>query len=212
MSKPKRNRYLSEDPEDKPKFSKNSRNDHRRKEKEHAPRDGQWQEKEFRCDHCHLPVLSERQLAGVNNRNHCPFCLWSKHVDLRKAGDRKAACHARMEPIGLTFKATRKKYNLENHGELMVIHRCTGCGKISINRIAADDSAGALSELYRCSCELTAEIISDLRHSGIEPLGPADLTEAFSQLFGWQPILQQFEPEISLSIQPEPIRKELLES
>jgi hypothetical protein len=62
------------------------------------------------------------------------MCLWSKHVDEAK-GDRRASCLGGMEPIGLTFKH-------EGHGkvgEIMLIHHCSVCEKISINRIARDD-------------------------------------------------------------------------
>ncbi len=43
-----------------------------------------------------------------------------------------------MKPIGLRFK---------NDGELMIIHRCVSCGKISPNRIAGDDFTDAILEL-----------------------------------------------------------------
>lgn len=43
-----------------------------------------------------------------------------------------------MKPIGLRFK---------NDGELMIVHRCLSCGKISPNRIAGDDFTDAILEL-----------------------------------------------------------------
>jgi hypothetical protein len=148
----------------------------------------------FRCLNCALLVSAEHELSGVNNRNHCPNCLWSKHVDLIKAGDRKATCGARMQPIGLTVKHTGKKYGTADGGELMIIHRCVGCGKISINRIAADDSAGALLALYKRSQNMAGGLLQTLAAQGIQPLRAADLTTVYSQLFGWQSILGEFEP------------------
>lgn len=68
--------------------------------------------------------------AGSEHRNHCPECLWSVHYD-NKPGDRKSSCHGRMEPIGVWVR---------KGGEWALIHRCTICGKISSNRIAADDN------------------------------------------------------------------------
>ena len=62
----------------------------------------------FKCENCGSIVSTEREAAGVNNRNHCPICLWSKHVDKFKAGDRKSACKAKMQPIGLTVKKIQK--------------------------------------------------------------------------------------------------------
>lgn len=154
-----------------------------------APREDQ-----FRCINCSLLIVADHSLSGVNNRNHCPNCLCSKHVDLVKAGDRKALCHARMRPIGLTVKHTGKKYGNAAQGELMIIHRCSGCGKISINRIAADDSSGALLALYKRSQGMEAELIQQLREMDIQPLQAADLTTVYSQLFGWQSIVGEFTP------------------
>src|SRR5258708_33457603 len=101
---------------------------------------------DFDCCHCRLGVSAEALLSGVNHRNHCPFCLWSKHVDLRAAGDRLSACKAPMRPAGLTFKRVRKKYapngeaGLPPRGELLLVHHCTACRAVSLNRLAADDS------------------------------------------------------------------------
>ena len=64
--------------------------------------------------HCHVIVSSAHLLSGVNNRNHCPYCLWSCHLDLYTAGDRLSACKAPMKPIGLTMKRSRNKYQLES--------------------------------------------------------------------------------------------------
>lgn len=65
---------------------------------------------DFTCAHCGNFIPASIMAAGVNNRNHCPYCLWSRHLDLFQAGDRMAACKAPMQPIGLTLKRGRKKY------------------------------------------------------------------------------------------------------
>ena len=97
---------------------------------------------DFKCRHCGSYISTARPLAGVGNRNHCPYCLWSRHLDLFEAGDRLAACKAPMRPVGLTLKNSRNKYARAASGELMLVHLCTDCSKISINRIAADDHSG----------------------------------------------------------------------
>jgi hypothetical protein len=175
-------------------FEKNCRvhREKRHEENENRKRD----ESLFRCMNCSLLVSAEHELSGVNNRNHCPNCLCSKHVDLVKAGDRKATCGARMQPIGLTVKHTGKKYGNAALGELMIIHRCSGCGKISINRIAADDSAGALLALYKRSQKMETDLLQSLAKMNIQPLQAADLTTVYSQLFGWQSILGEFTPPV----------------
>lgn len=82
----------------------------------------------FKCGHCKRfigPVPS-----GGRHRNHCPFCLYSKHVDAGRSGDRASACGALMAPIGAFQRP---------NGEHVVVHRCLGCGFERFNRIAADD-------------------------------------------------------------------------
>jgi hypothetical protein len=75
-----------------------------------------------------------------------------------------------MRPIGLAFKHTHKKYGPANQGEVMLIHRCTDCGKLSINRIAADDDTQGLLELFDTLNVIDVEIRMELRLQEIEPL------------------------------------------
>ncbi len=140
----------------------------------------------FSCVQCHAFVSSDPASSGVQNRNHCPFCLWSSHVDLETAGDRLAACRSRMEPIGLTVKSTRKKYG-PGQGELMLIHLCRGCEKLSINRIAADDSPAALLAAFEASFRLPAGLVTRLQGDGIRPLTEAHRELVRTQLFGRSP-------------------------
>jgi len=106
---------------------------------------------DFECLHCGKPVMSTPEVSGVNHRNHCPYCLWSRHVDLYEAGDRLAACKEPMEPTGLAFKRIHKKYAPLQPGELMLVHRCAGCQAISLNRLAADDLPPALWDVFQAS-------------------------------------------------------------
>ena len=103
---------------------------------------------DFKCQHCQALVSVVHELSGVNNRNHCPYCLWSRHLDLYQAGDRLSACRGSMQPIGLTLKKTRNKYARGLSGELMLIHACQGCQALSINRIAVDDDVALLVEVF----------------------------------------------------------------
>jgi RNHCP domain len=75
--------------------------------------------------------------SGTRNRNHCPHCLWSLHVDLR-TGDRRSGCRGEMEPAGVRVLPD---------GEWALIHRCVKCGFLRSNRIAGDDNEGALLAL-----------------------------------------------------------------
>ena len=81
----------------------------------------------FTCIHCGLTVSGPA--AGTAHRNHCPGCLWSRHVDLR-TGDRLSVCRGAMQPVSVC----------ETSGEWSLVHRCVKCGMIRINRIAGDDN------------------------------------------------------------------------
>lgn len=139
---------------------------------------------DFICSHCRNYVSSDIFLSGVNNRNHCPYCLHSRHVDLYQAGDRLSACKAPMAPVGLALKRTNKKYEVRTQGELMLIHRCEDCGKLSINRIAADDIAENIFAIFIQSQALDRHDMTKLGHNGIHPLQPKDEEIVRARLFG----------------------------
>ncbi len=138
----------------------------------------------FKCLQCGFFVTAARELSGVNNRNHCPRCLWSRHMDLNTPGDRKSECRSRMEPIGLTLKQVWKRYGGEGQGELMLIHRCTGCGKVSINRTAGDDDAFQLFQVYLNSLSTNMDALNDLEFSGITILGEEEEYLVKLRIFG----------------------------
>jgi hypothetical protein len=138
----------------------------------------------FRCKHCNNPVSIDIILSGVRNRNHCPYCLWSCHYDLYAAGDRLSACKSPMKPIGLTAKATWKKYGA-CRGELMLIHLCTECEALSINRIAADDEPEAVNRVFEGSFLLGASMLERLEAEDIHVLGVTDRATVHARLFGF---------------------------
>lgn len=77
-------------------------------------------------------------LTGGRQRNHCPGCLHSLHVDGKTPGDRASHCRSLMAPVGTFFRP---------NGEQVVVHRCLGCGFERNNRIAADDNPLLLMRL-----------------------------------------------------------------
>ena len=89
----------------------------------------------FQCGACGMWVSPED--AGSKHRNHCPYCLSSVHVDNRP-GDRASLCRGIMEAIGIWVR---------KNGEWAIIHRCSSCGSLNSNRIAADDDAQLLLSL-----------------------------------------------------------------
>jgi len=87
---------------------------------------------DFKCEECGYEVV------GDGYTNHCPECLWSKHVDV-DPGDRQATCGGLMEPVGIESK----------NGEQRIIHTCTKCGKTLPNRVSLDDNQGIIEELVK---------------------------------------------------------------
>lgn len=144
-------------------------------------------EEMFTCVHCHLYVSTSPLIAGVQNRNHCPYCLWSRHLDWREPGDRMCSCRAPMEPVALTTRRGRNKYAGERDGELMLVHRCTGCARHVINRIAADDDADAILAVFDASLVMGAAQSAELALQGIAPLGGAEGDLLRRRLFGNAP-------------------------
>lgn len=82
---------------------------------------------DFICRHCGAKVL------GNGYTNHCPECLWSKHVDVNP-GDRSNVCGGMMKPLSVEME----------HGEYVLIHRCQTCGKAKRNKALKTDSFEAL--------------------------------------------------------------------
>jgi len=139
---------------------------------------------DFRCEHCHVIVSGTHILSGVNNRNHCPYCLWSCHLDLYAAGDRLSACKAPMKPVGLTMKKSRNKYQREPRGELMLIHECVECKTLSINRIAADDESATVMAIFQESLILDHQIHNRCQENGIVILNASNTEIVHTQLYG----------------------------
>lgn len=82
---------------------------------------------DFTCEHCGA------QVKGSGYTNHCPQCLWSKHVDV-DPGDRRATCGGLMEPIAI--EGTSPEY--------VILHKCTLCGFERRNKVQQGDSAQTL--------------------------------------------------------------------
>jgi|SRR3989344_3379453 len=89
----------------------------------------------FQCANCGQKVSYEAW--GTKNRNHCPYCLYSLHVD-EEVGDRKSACGGLMPAIAKILK---------EDGEEVLVQKCEKCGTIRKNRVAGDDSFEKVEKL-----------------------------------------------------------------
>lgn len=139
---------------------------------------------DFTCIHCRNFVSADAALSGVHNRNHCPYCLASRHLDLFEAGDRLSACKGAMLPVALTWKRSLKKYARPGDGELMLVHHCCDCGGLSINRIAADDDNALILSLLHTSAHLDQQVLETCAVSGIDVLDLDDSQRVTRVLFG----------------------------
>lgn len=85
---------------------------------------------DFVCEHCGADVV------GTGYTNHCPKCLWSKHVDI-DPGDRAATCGGMMEPLAL--EGSTPKYR--------IVQKCVVCGKVFRIAVAPNDDVEKLLAL-----------------------------------------------------------------
>jgi predicted RNA-binding Zn-ribbon protein involved in translation (DUF1610 family) len=85
---------------------------------------------DFVCIHC------GQEVRGDGYTNHCPNCLWSRHVDLNP-GDRAATCLGMMEPIGLVISGQ----------DWIIVHQCQLCGKTIKNKAREADNRTVLVAL-----------------------------------------------------------------
>ena len=85
---------------------------------------------DFNCAHCGAVV------HGNGYTNHCPKCLYSRHVD-NNPGDRAAECGAMMVPIAAAPTADG----------FIITHVCERCGKTIRQKSADNDDTDALIAL-----------------------------------------------------------------
>ena len=89
-------------------------------------------DEEFECENCKKKVTTLNYTA----RDHCPYCLYSKHVDINP-GDRMNNCKGLLKPIGI--EKFKDKYK--------IIYKCEKCGIELKNIIANDDNIDLIIDL-----------------------------------------------------------------
>lgn len=85
----------------------------------------------YLCEKCGEPVI------GGRYNNHCPNCLWSKHVDDKVPGDRASTCQGLMKPVGIEKKK----------GKIRIHHECTTCHKLGVVDSTPVDNIDLIIEL-----------------------------------------------------------------
>lgn len=84
----------------------------------------------FICENCGKKVI------GDGYTNHCPKCLWSKHMDI-DPGDRASNCKSMMKPISVNVAG----------GKFSITHQCVKCGHKKNNIISNQDNIDAIIDL-----------------------------------------------------------------
>ncbi|PCI29110.1 hypothetical protein COB52_02855 [Candidatus Kaiserbacteria bacterium] len=87
---------------------------------------------DFDCENCGESVV------GNGYTNHCPKCLFSKHVDI-DPGDRLEGCHGLMSPIQV----------LAEGDSYILVHKCVKCGFTKRNKMSVTDNIEAAVEIAR---------------------------------------------------------------
>lgn len=88
----------------------------------------------FICESCGKKV----DPLGYTSRDHCPYCLYSKHVDINP-GDRENSCKGLLKPIGIEkYKDTYK-----------ILYECEKCHKHHKNIVAKDDDMNRIIEISK---------------------------------------------------------------
>ena len=91
-------------------------------------------DEEFICENCGKNVSK----LGYTARDHCPYCLYSKHVDINP-GDRNNKCKGLLKPIGIEkYKNTYK-----------IVYKCLKCNELHKNIIADDDDMNKIIEISK---------------------------------------------------------------
>jgi len=111
----------SPDPTDRPSLDKEGRKNFLKKVED------------FVCGNCGYKV------TGDGYTDHCPKCLWGKHMDEEIPGDRAAECRGLMEPMGAEYVK----------GEYKIHYKCSKCRHVFRVRIGVGDDKDKLLGLLK---------------------------------------------------------------
>ena len=102
------------------------------------PRKFQRTIENFTCGQCGVAV------TGNGYTNHCPHCLWSRHVDVAP-GDRAATCGGMMAPINVEQTSTG----------FILTHHCQSCGHRGRCKTTKNDHTPEIIRLARTCAQNT---------------------------------------------------------
>jgi len=86
---------------------------------------------DFVCLRC------SEKVRGDGYTDHCPKCLWGKHVDETIPGDRKSRCRGLMRPVMASYEK----------GEIKLNYKCEKCKHEFWVKSAKNDDREKLLEM-----------------------------------------------------------------
>ncbi len=90
---------------------------------------------DFECENC------GHKTKGDGYTDHCPKCLWGKHVDEKIPGDRLSKCRGLMEP-------TKTEFQISNF-QFLIKYKCMKCRHEFLVRSGDNDNKEKLMELTK---------------------------------------------------------------
>lgn len=87
----------------------------------------------FICVNC----LRKVPKLNYTSRDHCPYCLYSMHVDINP-GDRLCNCHGILKPVGVCK---------DKKGLYKIIYKCMKCNASKKNIQAQDDDINEIIKI-----------------------------------------------------------------
>jgi hypothetical protein len=89
----------------------------------------------FVCEKCG----KSNEKAKKTCRNHCKYCLFSKHVDEFVPGDRESKCNGLMVPLEI----------IDSPKGRQIKHQCLNCSNEQLNIVAEDDDIDAVIDIMQ---------------------------------------------------------------
>lgn len=81
-------------------------------------------------------LICGQKVIGNGFTNHCPNCLYSRHVDVHP-GDRRSKCLGLMEPVGVKTE----------NGKWKIFYKCQKCGFTHYCKADKDDNVNKIIEI-----------------------------------------------------------------
>ncbi len=100
---------------------------------------------DFVCEVCGEKVI------GNGTTDHCPNCLWGKHVDELVPGDRASYCQGLMRPVAAEYK----------HDDFKILYKCEKCNHEFWVKAASAKATAGHGQVKGDNIDLLMELIKN---------------------------------------------------